>query len=230
MKKQFLFILILLPLFSFSQYFSSGGLFDSKLGVTIGTSIFNPKTNFISSKPGIGFNVGINSTAYISDHFEFTMGINYFQHYTTLIGRENELSEPEDLKFKVSTLNIPLVFDYIYLLKDDYKLGVNIGTAISFFHEFEILDESKDQYLLDPISLNVFDLDLRTDGDELQLNTYYSIGTNIQNEYFKLEISYNKNLSKPYKNIPIRHEYIVPSGKDSFVALTVTYYFSDYSY
>jgi len=155
------------------------------------------------------------------------MGINYFQHYTTLIGKETELSEPEDLKFKVSTLNVPLVFDYIYLLKDDFKLGVNIGTAISFFHEFEVLDNSKEQYLLDPISLNAVDLGLRTDGDELQLNTYYSFGTNIQNDYFKLEISYNKNLSKPYKNIPIRNEYLVPSGKDSFVALTVTYFFGD---
>ena len=227
MKKLF-FILVLLPILGFSQTFFYGdGIFDSKFGVTIGTNIFNPKTNFISSKPGIGFNVGINSTAFISNHFEFTMGINYFQHYTTLLGRETELSETEDLKFKVATLNVPLVFDYIYLLRDDYKLGFNVGAAVSFFHEFEILDDTKEEYLLDPISLTARDLGIRMDGDKLQLNTYYSFGTNVQNEYFKLEVSYNKSLSNPYKDIAVRHEYLVPSGKDSFIALTLTYFFGD---
>jgi len=223
MKKQLFLLILSLPFLSFSQYFNQGN--DTEFGVTIGTTMFLPKTNFISTKPGIGFMIGETTRSFISDHVNLNYGISYFQHYTKLLGRENYLAEPEELKFKIATLNVPVSVDYLFLLAERFQLGVNGGVSLSFFHEFESVDTTKEDYLIDPISLTVRDLALRKDLEKLDINTYFSLGTSIQNDYFRLELSYHNTLSKPYKNVPLRNDILIPSGSDNFFLLSLSYYF-----
>ncbi|WP_298538778.1 outer membrane beta-barrel protein [uncultured Aquimarina sp.] len=215
MKKTFTFCFLLISLHSFSQFT------DGRLGITAGITNYSTKTDFLFSKSGIGYTLGVMGTAEFSDRSELFVEVNYTKHFVKFIGRENETAPPQDLKFNLQNVNIGFLFNYNYLVIDEYKLGVNAGPTFSFLYQYELVDDSKSEYVLDPLYASPNDLQFDTRNEQISFNTFLSIGLSAQYDFLMANLRYHYGLTDPYRNAPVV-AIIDINGKDSFLSFTVT--------
>src|SRR5690242_6878800 len=108
------FSVLLLILLSSSIY-SQRGAFDGRFGITAGYTNYVLDTNVLFTKSQPGYLVGIVATAEFTNNLEFSMGLNYVHHRMMFIGKENLDAEPEDLKFKLENLDLPIILNYKFL-------------------------------------------------------------------------------------------------------------------
>lgn len=214
MKKTFTLCFLLLSFYSFSQI-------DGRFGITVGMTNFITKTDFLFSKSGIGYTIGGISSLEFSDRSELFFEINYTKHFTKFIGRANQTAPPEDLKFNLENANIGFLYNYSYLVIDDYKLGVNIGPTFSFLYEYKLIDDSKYEYVLDPLYASPNDLLFDTRNEQLSFNTFLSIGLSAQYDFLMANLRYYYGISDPYRNAPVV-AIIDLKGRDSYMSFTVT--------
>lgn len=215
-------------LFSQNNFFrnDSDPLFDGRFGVTIGATNYITDASYLFSKSSTGFTVGVLGTAELSERFELFFEINYNKHFVKFVGRENQLAEPRDIKFNLQNISIPILLNYSYLIKDDYKLGVNIGPSFDLLYNYNLVNESEFDYVLDPLYVEPYDLefDTRSDG-KISFNMFVAFGLNFQyNERFMTSLRYYYGITDPYRNSPVFSPVIDITGRDSYFAWTFTYF------
>lgn len=222
MKKNITVLLffVLFSNFSFAQF---GGRF----GFTAGVTNFSTDTEILFSKSMPGFSLGIIGTAEIADNLELLVEFNYSQHYLKLIGRETPESAPEDIKFKMGNYNIPFIFNYnVVNLKNDLLFGVQLGASASLMHEMKLIDNSKEDYYLDPYYLKPSDLEFDSTNGQISFNAFAVIGVSASYERFMLNFRYFKGITDPYRQAPfyIPVDGIEVKGKDNYYNFTLIYF------
>lgn len=214
MKKIIPLYLFLFSLYSFSQS-------DDRFGITVGITNYITDTDFLFSKSGTGYTFGIMVSKGYSKRSELFLEMAYTKHFVKLIGRENETATPEDLKFNLQNFNISVLYNYNLLIYDDYKLGVNLGPTAAFFYEYKLVDESKSDYLLEPLYASPNDLLFDTRNEKISVNAFLTFGLSAQYDFLMANLRYNYGLTDPYRNAPVV-SIIDLDGKDSFLSFTIT--------
>lgn len=202
---------------------------DDRLGFTVGATNYITDTDLLFSKSGTGFTFGLMATTEFSERSALFVEINYARHFVKFVGRVDELAKPEDVKFNLERISIPFSYNYSYLILDDFKYGVNVGPAFEFYHDFNVVDESKEAYLLDPLSVPAGDLrfDTLSSNDTISFNMLILIGLNVQyQESFMASLKYYHGITDPYRRSPFYSTVVETSGKDSYFAFTLTYFFN----
>ena len=85
MKKYYVAILFLLITRSAIAQFSSDGFFDGRFGITAGVTNYYMNTDFLFSKSGVGYTVGLVGTASFSERSELFAEITYSKHFVSFI-------------------------------------------------------------------------------------------------------------------------------------------------
>lgn len=104
--------------------------FDGRFGVGISGNNYVTDANFLLSKSKLGFGVSLIGTTVFSDHFELFVEMNYSRNNMSFIGRESELSNPEELNFHLDKFNIPIILNYTYLNTKDLALGIEMDQPL----------------------------------------------------------------------------------------------------
>ncbi len=220
MKKNFTLCFVLLPIMLLAQ--------GTKFGATIGATNYISDTNYLFSKSGTGFTVGLMVNRQYNDRSSLILEINYNEHHFKLTGRENEQSTPEYIKFKLPEFSIPLIYNYNYLLLDDFKLGVSAGPSLHFMHDILLVDESKAGYLLDPFGVFPHELqfDTYSSKGDISFNLFLALGLSAQyKDNIMANLRYYYGITDPYRRSPVYSTVVDISGKDSYFSLTITYFF-----
>ena len=218
MKNFFSAFLILFSTITFAQ--------DTKFGITVGATNYVTDTNLLFSKSAIGFTIGGMMKTEFNDRSQLLLELNYNSHFVNFVGRKNELATPEDIKFKLEEISIPVSYNYSFIVLDEFRFGINAGPSFHFIHEYKIVDESKEQYLLDPLQAQANDLLFDTRNDEMSFNIFLALGLSIQyKDSLMANLKYYYGITDPYRRAPIYSTVLDISGKDSFLAFSVTYFF-----
>ncbi|GEP52187.1 hypothetical protein FNO01nite_28590 [Flavobacterium noncentrifugens] len=197
-----------------------------RFGVTLGATNYITDTNLLFSKSQPGFETGIVASQIYNDHFELMIGINYDRHYMKFVGRETPEAPPEDLKFMLENLNIPITLNYnFWVVSDDLQFGVNTGPSLSFFHNYKLLDENKSGYYLDPLYADPDDLAFDTQNSKVSFNVFYSVGLSAEYKKLMLMARYYTSLTDPYRQASIYSTVSEIKGRDSYYTLALTYFF-----
>lgn len=226
-------VLFLVLLLSFSNinsqsYYSGGGLFEGRFGLTVGATNYSPGANFLFSKSAPGFKVGMIGTVIISEKFEAFVEMNYARHSMKFIGREDELATPEDIKFRLETFNVPFILDYTVLnLDDEWFFGINAGPSISLLYDYKLVDEGKEGYVLDPLYTTPNQLEFDSNKEKVSLNAFIAMGVSVEYNRFMATFRYNKGITDPYRNINLYSPVMELKGKDSYFEFSLVYLFED---
>ena len=200
--------------------------YDGKFGLTLGATNYITDTNLLSSKSGTGFTIGAMSVSEFNENFTFVLEFNYNYHNVTFVGRENELADPEDLKFNLQEFSIPMTFNYFFYEVNYFKFGINAGPALNFVHEFNLNDASKENYVLDPLYASPSDLAFDTANDEISFNVFAAVGLCVQyDEVIMANLKYYHGLTDPYRQAPIVGIRDDIEGQDSYFTFGLTYFF-----
>ncbi len=215
-------------LLSFNTLFAQ----DNRIfGITIGGSNYITDSDVVFTKSQPGFSFGLVEPVPLSKRFELLFEINYTQNYTKFIGRQTKLSEPEDIKFKMGNINIPFIVNYNFSnLKKDFIFGAQAGPSLCLFHNYNLVDSSKEDYFLDPIYLKPKDLAFDTENERTSVNVFFAVGASVTyKENFMCNLRYYKGLTDPYRNAPFYStiDNVTVSSKESYFALSFVYFIED---
>lgn len=201
--------------------------FDGRFGVGISGNNYVTDANFLLSKSKLGFGVSLIGTTVFSDHFELFVEMNYSRNNMSFIGRESELSNPEELNFHLDKFNIPIILNYTYLNTKDLALGIEMGPTISILNNFVLNDDEKSNYLLDPYYIRTEWMEFDSQNEKISLNVFGTVGLSAEYNQFLVNLRYNLSITDPYRKVPFYSPYFTPSGKDSYFALSLTYMFEE---
>ncbi|KUJ60706.1 hypothetical protein AR687_16905 [Flavobacteriaceae bacterium CRH] len=221
--------LVLLLILSSSSIYSQQGIFDGRFGVTAGYTNYALDSNVLFTKSQPGYLIGIVATAEFTDNLELVMGLNYVHHRMIFIGKENLDAEPEDLKFRLDNLDLPIILNYKFLKFDDdnIKIGVNAGITLSFFQQYTPADTSKEDYILEPLALEVKYMNFDQMNESLSINTYIPMGITVEYYNVACNIRYNKGLSDPFRKAPFYNTVYETKAKQSYFNLSFTYFLGE---
>lgn len=201
----------------------------TKFGATIGATNYTTDTNYLFSKSGTGFTFGLMVNRVYNDRSSLFLEFNYNEHYFKILGRETEQSSSEYIKFKLPEFSIPLIYNYNYLLLDNFKLGINAGPSLHFIHNIILVDESKEPYLLDPFQVFPSELEFDTYSSEgtISFNMFLAFGLSAQYQNnIMANLRYYYGITDPYRRSPVFIQGVgTTKGKDSYFSFTITYFF-----
>lgn len=212
-------VFTLISSISYSQLFDEG-----RFGVVLGTTNYITKTDALFSKSAPGYTIGIVGTAIISEKFELLFEMNYSAHFVKFVGREEPEAEPEDIKFELDKINLPILINYTYLNVDDtWRFGVEAGPSLSFLHNYKLLDESKRDYYLEPLYLEPDLLEFDTNNEKISFNVFLAAGLTADYTQFRANFRYYYGLTDPYRQAPFYSPAMDIKGKDSYFTFTLAY-------
>ena len=216
-------ILCVVVLFSTQVAFSQS---DGHFGVTLGATNYVTDTDLLFSKSGTGFTVGFLATAEFSDRSSLIVEINYNQHRVKLVGKADELSAQQDVPFNLINFSVPFVFNYNYLLLDDFKFGVQAGPSFQFLHTFELVNDSDENLLLEPTLLEPRYLRFDDENEKISFNVFASVGLSVMyDERILAQFRYYQSVTDPYRVAPVVSRFIDFEGKDYYYSFAVSYLF-----
>ena len=67
------------------------------------------------------------------------------------------------------------MYDYSFLKFEEWSFGVNAGLSATFFYNFRLVDQSKEDYVLDPFYAEPFDLESDTRNEKPSFNAFLPI-------------------------------------------------------
>lgn len=226
MKKFFLFSSLLCTTIGFSQFSD----WETRTGITAGVNQYYMDADFLFSRSGTGFQVGIVSSIEITDNSEIQAELNYSRYSTELIGRETQLADPEWLKFNLDRINLSVVYDYelVHFLKKDIALGICAGPSISFLNNFTLADDSKGDYLLEPYHMTPDYMEMDTKNEGTSINVFGIVGITGRYRNLEANLRYAIGITDPYRVFPAVSQYTEFTGKDDYASLTLTYFFGEW--
>lgn len=211
MKKQFLFVLLILPLLTFSQGFGvRAGI--NFANMTLNDDNGNPYDGSYSSIKGFSF--GANYDLSLNEKMFIEVGLNYSQK--GIVFKEVDSGEILTTKLKLNYLEVPVVFKYsheINSIRIYGKLGPYIGYGLSG-KETQDWSDSND---FDGEDTNIF-------GDDLTKNIFkpleigLKLGAGVVFKKFEFGFDYGFTLN----NFALQEKY---EAKNKVFRLTVGYRF-----
>lgn len=221
LKKSIIIIVLLFNQTIFSQL-------DGRFGVSLSGNNYITDTNFLFTKSKPGYGVSLIGTAIFSEKFELMMELNYSRNFMTILGRADYYEKPEELKFNLDKFNIPILINYNFLnLNDDWYFGVELGPSISLMNNFILLDESKEDYLIDPYYLKVSYLEFDNQNEKFSINVFGAVGLSAEYRQIMMNLRYYRSITDPYRVAPFYSPYFKPKGTDSYFTLSVSYFFDE---
>lgn len=223
MKRLFLLFLLSLSTLGFSQQ-------ESRFGLIVGANQFYLDADFLSTKSATGYTFGVVATVPVHEYSELLAELTYNRFATELLGRKDALSSPEWIRFYAERINLSVLYDYnIFSFHDeDFSLGVCAGPTLSFVSDFNVSDDSKEDYVLDPYNMNKDVLLMDTYGEKVIGNLYGTFG--ITGRYFNWEgsLRYNLGLTDPFRKLSSDMEGISLKGNNNYLGFQITYFFGNY--
>lgn len=221
LNKSLILVVLLLCQFMYSQA-------DGRFGFSLSGNNYITDTNFLLTKSQPGYGASIIGTVFISDRFELFTEINFSRNFMTILGRKDYYEKSEELKFNLDKINIPILFNYNYLnLNNDWYFGIELGPSISILNNFILLDESKENYLLDPYYLQIDYLEFDSQNEEISLNIFGAAGLSVEYRQIMLNLRYFRNITDPYRKVPFYSPYFTPKGTDSCFTLSLSYFLDE---
>lgn len=225
MKKISSLFLLLVSIAGFSQE-------EGRFGITAGLNEYYMDADFLFSKSGVGFSLGVVATVPVSEHSEVVSELSIARYNVQLMGRENQLAQPEWIKFNMDRINLTAVYDYdlIHFLNGDLALGLNAGPSIAFFTTFNAIDESKEKYLLDPYYIEADRMRIDQymgDSGNISINVFAALGLSVRYKNIEANLRYYKGITDTYRKFSMVSNYAEFTGKDNYAGLNFTYYFGN---
>lgn len=213
----------------YSNNISSGGAFDGRFGITAGYTNYVLDTNVLFTKSQPGYLIGIMGTAQFTDNLELSIGLNYVHHRMIFIGKADLDAEPEDLKFTLENLDVPFILNYNFLSfdNDNLKVGINAGFTVSIAQQYVPVDDSKENYILEPINLKVKYLNFDQENEKISINTYIPVGLSTEYHQVACNLRYNIGLSDPFRQAPFYNTAYETKAKQNYFSLSLTYFFDN---
>jgi hypothetical protein len=202
---------------------------EDRIGFTIGATNYITDTDLLFSKSSTGYTFGVFATKEFNERSALFMEINYSRHFVNFVGREEELAKPEDVKFNLERISIPLSYNYSYLILDDFKFGVNVGPSFEVYHDYNVVDQKKELYFLDPLLIPAGDLrfDTLSSDDTISFNMLILFGLNVDyQDRFMASLRYYHGITNPYRRSPFYSTVVETSGKESYFSFSLTYFFN----
>jgi hypothetical protein len=225
------FFILLLSLSSsqiYSQFrYNEGGLFEGRFGITAGYTNYVLETNVLFTKSQPGYLIGVVGTAEFTDYLELSIGINYMHHRMIFVGKSDLEAEPEDLDFRLENFDVPFILNYNFFANDKWKVGVNAGFTVSLVQQYTIVDESKENYILEPVNLDVKYLNFDQENGGISFNTYVPFGVSAEFNSIACNLRYNMGLSDPFRQAPFYNTAFETKAKQNFYSVSFTYFFGD---
>ncbi len=183
MKKIILFTLLI---FSFFSAFAQYGYRDSnRIGVFFGLNQFSLKTNNFYSKSDLGWNAGLSLRGNFYNNWDMVYGMQFSQNNFS-VQTKNLISEPENVKYKLSSAQLSLQLSYIIV--ENY-LSVEFGSILQFNGKFS-LDSLKENNSISGTSLQAKDIQ-----EISKLNFYPAIGITAGIKYLRFNFQYQYGLN-----------------------------------
>lgn len=223
MKRLFLLFLLSFSVVGFAQD-------HSRFGILAGVNQFYMKADFLSTKSGGGYTFGVVATVPIHEYSEILTELTYNRFSTELLGRKDELSNPEWIKFYAERINLAVLYDYnIFNFSDDeISLGLCAGPTVSFVSDYNVSDDSKENYLLDPYNMNQDVLRMDVYGDKVFCNLYGTLGITGRYSNFEASLRYNLGLTDPFRKLSSDIQDISFKGSNNYLNFQVTYFLNNF--
>jgi hypothetical protein len=211
-----------------TKHKSSSGYSEGRFGITAGYTNYVLNSNVLFTKSQPGYLIGIMGTVPLMDNLEFSIGMNYVHHRMIFIGKEDLNAEPENLKFKLENLDVPFILNYNFLnLDNDMKIGVNAGFTVSFIQQYVPIDDTKENYILEPLNLQVKYLNFDQENESISINTYLPIGLSTEYHQVACNLKYNIGLSDPFRQASFYNILYKTKAKQNYFSLSFTYFFDN---
>ncbi len=214
-KKFIIAIILLLSLTCNSQ---------GHFGLSASLNNYITDTPMLLFKSANGFTLGLVSKYDLNEDFEILSGIYYNRFNTTFIGKADVYSKAEDLKFNMDQLSIPISLNFNYFSYYDFRLGIITGPSFNFGYGYQYEDDSKSDYILEPLGIPIYEMRFENYNDTLFVNVFWSLGLTAQyTEHLMLDFKYFYGLTDPYRQTHIDSEFT--EGKDSYFSFGLTGFF-----
>lgn len=202
---------------------------ESRFGLSVGVNQYYIGADFLFSRSAAGFSVGAVSTVPVSDNSEVLVGISFSQYNFDLMGRENELANPEWIRFGLQRINLDCVYDYdiFHFMEDDLAVGLCAGASVAFLNDIYLKDTDKEDYTLDPYGVDPEYLMMDEASESMTINVFGVVGATARYRDIEATLRYNFGLTDCYANFPATSPYVEFTGKDSYLNFQVTYYLGD---
>ena len=222
MKKSFLVVFLFFGLAAHSQY-------DERFGLTAGVNQYYMNADFLSSRSGTGFSVGVVSTIDISEYSEILADVTYSQFNVDLLGRKEALAQPEWKKFKTERVNVTFLYDYdiLHFLDEDLAIGIGAGPSFAFITNFQPVKDDGTAFLIDPYGIDTEYMKIDENNSKVSFNVFAAVGVTVRYRNTEAGLRYYKGMTDTYRNFPAVSSQINFTGKDNYSAFTLTYYFGD---
>lgn len=230
MNKFYFLILVCLNLntaYSQNQIFkwqTLGGL-EGNFGLTIGGTNYITDSSLLFSKSGTGFLVGFTGSVRFSEKAELFVTLSYARHSSQFIGKQDPFAVQEEIPFHLEQTSVPFIFNYNFIeFHNDYKIGVFAGPSFNFFYNWDVTDDSKNGYLLEPLLATTDDL--RFDREDISFNLYGGMGLSAQYlDKILILFKYERSITDPYRRVPIFSNFLDITGADTILSISATYFF-----
>ncbi|MES2543425.1 MAG: outer membrane beta-barrel protein [Bacteroidota bacterium] len=219
--------LILISSINYSQSFELDE-YDSRYGLILGTTNYITKTDALFSKSSPGYSIGVVGTTVLSDKFELLYEINYSANFVKFVGRKEPEAAPEDIKFELDKINLPILINYTFLNIDDtWRFGIETGPSLSFLHNYILKDESKSDYYLEPLYTDPYLLEFDSNNEEISFNVFLATGLTADYLQLRANLRYYYGLTDPYRQAPFYSPVMDIKGKDSYFTFTLAYFWGN---
>lgn len=200
--------------------------FNGKGGVTVGITNYITDTNLLFSKSGTGFLIGLTSSAEFNERAGLLLSLSYNRHSSKFVGREDQLAPQEDISFNLDQIAFTPLFNYNIVLLDDYKFGVFAGPSFNFLYDWRLADDSKEEFVLEPLLTSPADLRFDTENEDISFNLYASVGISAQYaDSILLQLKYERSITDPYRRAPVFSNFLEIEGTDTILSFSTTYFF-----
>ena len=149
--------IILLSIFNLSAQGRRGNS-NSTLGIKLGTSLFDIKTDNFITTPEYSFLGGFATRGDFYNNWDIQFGLNVIGNKLSVQGRESIVSLPKNIKYNLIGVQAQLLFGYKLLgnnrnHRGKFKLTTEFGPVLMVNGKMKLSDAAQKEFLIDKTNL-----------------------------------------------------------------------------
>ena len=168
---------------------------NSTLGIKVGTSLFDIKTNNFITTPQYSFVGGFATRGDYYNNWDVQFGMNLFGSKLNIQGRENALVKPTDVEYSLLGVQAQLLFGYKLLgnnrnHRGKFKLTAEFGPVLMVNGKMKLETKSQKDFIITKTDVTAEDL-----ADITGINGNILGGLSLGSKHFRLFVHYQYGIN-----------------------------------
>ncbi len=168
---------------------------NSTLGIKIGASLFDIKTDNFITTPQYSFVGGFATRGDFYNNWDVQFGLNLFGSKLQVQGRENISAAPTDIKYNLLGVQAQLLFGYKLLgnnrnHRGKFKLTAELGPVLMVNGKMKLEDTAQKDFLIDKTDVTADDI-----VDLTGINANVLAGLSMGTKHFRVFAHYQYGIN-----------------------------------